>query len=425
MYCIYLTSFLDDPQRFPFTASQVCTSWRDLAFGMHILWTDLAFNGNRHTVDKNTAWAERSGDLPLDIHLQNTVFEKSSIKRTRRILRLLKAEAHRIRILDVDKEIPMKIRRMLFDGLRGVNLPRLHELRAEMDVWNNSRRWKHPFFENQAPNIRRLAIRQEPFEWSSSLIPGLVAFRITLVPLFTPAVAHGILTRASGLKSLIIRLYHEVPPEWSSPDSFAPIRIVHHTLTNLNAHSYIIKHLIRKFRLPALRYLEINDCDPWTEDPFPGPTPPLNEVAPSLQRLTLYVQLDGDTVRLETKISDWLIGFSTMPSITKITFTGTYFADGTGEESIFGRFGSRIPPCVDTVVLDAGWIGCYLASAKEFVMSRMDAKGVAPVRSLTLKPENWKQVRYDPDLEWLRNNVEEFIFTSDKPWTEGPFWGDF
>lgn len=432
MYCIYLACHAEDPRHFATTASHVCRSWRGLALGAAVFWTQLIFTRNRLSVEKNATWAERSGEVLVDVEITEKAFDKASVKTARAVLHLLKAERRRLRSFNVHREIPMKIRRMLFDGLRYVEAPKLEELRIEMDEEYESRRWRPRAFEAGAPSLRRLAIKRREFDWSSSFVTGLTAFRISAVPGLTPLVAYDVLARASQMKSLSLMMWDEVDPSWETAalDSFTPTPAIHHSLTYLQAPPKILNALQQQFRFPALRHLHIYDSECW--DPPLGPLPPLNDVYPDLRRLTLHAWTGGDSRTLETKLNDYLVGFATMTSITTVAFDRIYWTSEDGVGSIFGRFGKRYPPRTDTIIVDeevesSSYIGPSLSVVKDLVESRMDVEGIVPIRHLSLKLRDWEKEsnKEDEVLEWLRSNIEDFhVGGPSEMEEESKFWGD-
>lgn len=427
VYCIYLACHHHDPRHFATIASHVCKSWRELALGAATLWTDLVFDRSRYTVEKNVAWALRSGECLLNVDIQSKAFKKASVATARGVLRLLKSERHRIQTLKVDDDIPMKIRRMLFDGLRDVAVPQLRELRVQVDDDGESRGWKLRLFE--APTLERLAIRRREFDWSSPLIATLKAFKITSVPDFIPSVAHDIFTRAQRLESFNLLLSDRLDPSWDTAaiDIVAPTPIVHHALSYLHVPPKILKYLQQAFHFPALRHLRISDF--YYHQPPLGSSPPLDDVFPGLQRLTIHIWTGGDSEALETKLNDYLIGFANIKTIKTVVFDSIYWTDEDGEGSIIGRFGQKIPSCVDTVIVEEehdghGNLGNDYTVVKAFVESRMKAEGIVPIRHLELKlpydsPENAEV------LEWLKSNVDEFFMGPPESEESKPFWGDF
>lgn len=429
VYCIFLACVPDAPRKFATTASHVCRSWRSLALGAAVLWTDLVFDRNRWTVEKNTAWVARSGQAFLDMEIRNDAFEKASIKTARNIVRLIKAQSHRVRILNMGDDMPLKVYRLLFDELRYVRAPELLEIRVENNNWYQSQRWMPRLFEPGAPKLERLALKFTLFDWSSPLLHKLRALRFNRARNFSPTDATDILTRAPRLQSVIFQMWDDLEPEWNEivpvSTSNKPTLVAHDSLVSFLSAERVFYRLAHQFRFPSMKYLELSN--PYMWDPSLGPAPPFNDILPQLEHLTIAVRCNGDNFHVESKLTDMLSGFATMKTITTIEFLDMYFRNPGGEHDLLGGFGRLLPPNVHTILLEACVIGDKLASLKAFVASRKDVEGIAPIRKLSLKVEwepSLEAYQEDEDLKWLEENVKDLhlgLFV-DHPDVR-PYWG--
>lgn len=423
MHCVFSASRHGDPDWFPVTISRVCRSWRLFVMGSPTLWASISLSGKAASIERNRVWLERSREALLYVEIRAEGFQKASVKAMREIVHLLLPHGHRFRILNVTDELPVKVLRMFFDRLRDVEMPYLQEVKVEtFDRWRCPR-WNPPLSHSKLPRLERLSLQCFRFDWKSPLLQNLRALRLALTPNFTPAVARDILQHAPRLKALVIMMYDEVDPSWYRAErSTTPLELtIHDSLDYLFVPPLIMTHL-QRFRFSALRHLDTGVYEPW--EPSWGPSPPLNDVFPQLDRITLTLRQGGIPEDLERHTRDILCGFSTMTSITTVAFEDTVFVeeDLDCDPELFSRLGARFPPRTDTVIIEDGYVGESLWNMLGLVLSRDDRDDITPIRRLTLKVSNWKTLEEDGNFEFLRSQVQELTLGPPEPDDMKSYW---
>ncbi|KAG9045617.1 hypothetical protein FS837_006003 [Tulasnella sp. UAMH 9824] len=148
----------------PVAISHVCRLWRQHALDTPGFWTSLRFKRPFPAIEKYSTWLERSKDSPFDLEIGWQPFEGASVKNAKAIMRLIFPHVHRLRSLQV-RDVPFKIRQLIFDRLNDVHLPSLETLDVKWgwafdEPRHPTERKFKPFCYGDAPNLRHVALER-------------------------------------------------------------------------------------------------------------------------------------------------------------------------------------------------------------------------------------------------------------------------
>lgn len=149
---------------FPVVISHVCRLWRQHTLDTPGFWTSLRFKHRIPAIEKYRTWLERSKASPFDLEINWPPFEGASVKNAKAIMRLIFPHVHRLRSLQV-RDVPFKIRQLIFDRLNKVHLPLLETLDVKWG-WafderpSPTKRKFKPFCYGDAPNLRHVALER-------------------------------------------------------------------------------------------------------------------------------------------------------------------------------------------------------------------------------------------------------------------------
>ncbi|KAG8982639.1 hypothetical protein FRB90_006661, partial [Tulasnella sp. 427] len=168
LFCWDNSAECDKSSHFPTTASHVCSTWRRYALDTPTFWSSLSFHQTdlRRALLRCEAWLERTRpDSLLDIVLGPEPFGAASVKRVKSIMRMIVPHVGRWRSLRVEKDVPRKIMRIVFDRLRNVDAPMLEVLKVAVESAQSTRllcptdRWKlDPFVRGTASRLAELDV---------------------------------------------------------------------------------------------------------------------------------------------------------------------------------------------------------------------------------------------------------------------------
>ncbi|KAG8982439.1 hypothetical protein FRB90_006787, partial [Tulasnella sp. 427] len=151
LFCWDNSAECDEPSHCPTTASHVCSTWRRYALDTPTFWSSLSFRQTdmHRALLRCETWLERTRpDSPLDIVLGPEPFGAASVKRVKSIMRMIMPHVRRWRSLRVERGVPRKILRIIFDRLRDAEAPMLEVLKVIGDSATSTRllrptdRWK-------------------------------------------------------------------------------------------------------------------------------------------------------------------------------------------------------------------------------------------------------------------------------------------
>ncbi|KAG9006422.1 hypothetical protein FRB90_009932, partial [Tulasnella sp. 427] len=114
-------------KHFPVYASHICRLWRQYVLDTPHFWTSITFHESIQEIEKNSIWLERSKGAAFDLEIGWQLFEQSSVKHAKAIMRLVVPHAHRMRSLRLER-VPFKIRKLVFDRLDQIGCPALERL---------------------------------------------------------------------------------------------------------------------------------------------------------------------------------------------------------------------------------------------------------------------------------------------------------
>ncbi|KAG8924668.1 hypothetical protein FRC01_011202, partial [Tulasnella sp. 417] len=154
---------------FPVIISHVCRLWRQHALDTPGFWTSLRFKSPIPKIEKYHAWLERSKDAPFDLEVGWQPFEGASVKHAKAIMRLIFPHVQRLRSLQV-RDVPFKIRQLIFDRLNNAHLPSLETLDVKWG-WAfderpspTDRKFK-PFCYGDAANLKHVALERIQYDY--------------------------------------------------------------------------------------------------------------------------------------------------------------------------------------------------------------------------------------------------------------------
>ncbi|KAG8963741.1 hypothetical protein FRC05_004534, partial [Tulasnella sp. 425] len=267
---IYLVFTFGWEQRrdFPVVVSHVCRLWRQYALDTPGFWSSLKFRTAVPEIEKYRTWLERSRGSPFDLLIDWQPFQGASVKHAKAIMRLVFPHVQRMRSLQVH-QVPLKIRRLIFDRLDGTQLPSLETLDVKrgwgFDEGPSSREGKFkPFKNGDAINLKSVFLQRIPHDYVTHRFKHLKSLSIADRNIFGSS-NHDNAKTVQNILSLLPHLqYLRVNREYSQNSYLAgrrpighPPPLTHSSLEelSLNATQDDVNAVVCALVLPSLRRL--------------------------------------------------------------------------------------------------------------------------------------------------------------------------
>ncbi|KAG8952235.1 hypothetical protein FRC04_004942 [Tulasnella sp. 424] len=184
-YLIFLTCHHDDPERFSTVILRVCSQWRQTALAIPELWSTINFDKNLkewQVVERIQLQLERAQLAPLHIHIFEPAIHKPAVKNMLKICQLILPLIQRWGSLTIQKDIPHRTLRLLFDRLANTSAPWLERLTIQNRVrwWDPDvdKKWKFKAFGGGMPSLRYLQLSRCTFDWNSHMFDNLIDLEI-------------------------------------------------------------------------------------------------------------------------------------------------------------------------------------------------------------------------------------------------------
>ncbi|KIO20828.1 hypothetical protein M407DRAFT_29540 [Tulasnella calospora MUT 4182] len=269
LYLVFTLSWSEAGHKqhdFPVLISHVCRVWRQHALDTPGFWTLLKFESTIPEIEKYRTWLERSKDSPFDLEIGWLPFEGASVKHAKAIMRLIFPHVQRLRSLQV-RDVPFKIRQLIFDRLNSAQLPSLETLDVKWG-WAfderpspTDRKFK-PFCHGDAANLKHVALERIQSDYVIYRFKKLRTLDIISWNVFSnysrknAKTVQDILSLLPDLRTL--RIDREYFPDSRSIQSTATIPPSTHTSLEelyLNASQDDIDTIVCALVLPSLRRL--------------------------------------------------------------------------------------------------------------------------------------------------------------------------
>ncbi|KAG9015679.1 hypothetical protein FRB90_004468 [Tulasnella sp. 427] len=411
---------------FGIALSHVCRTWREHVLAMPLLWNHLKVDQPNPRWAQVAAQLERSDQAPLDISIHNCAFRKSAIPRVRELMRLILPHLNRWRSLSL-LYLPYKIKRIIWDNIRGKSAPLLKQIRMGpgLDRMSGGRTqcsWN-------ARNILDGFQNLEDVEWaymgkSHKSVPTFIKLRRLIVPLGTLKLSNipfvhlirQILTDSPTLETLEIfngPLNQE--ESTNAVDGLDLPLLTHHTLRELRIEGgdrivRIRSAIVRSLVLPKLQRfadgyhyldaLDLSSCKTIAKE----------NSLPALRALSITGDLEYRAPSFHASKPFLPAAIHNLVKLRVLTLSDINF----DSRRWLPNLGSSCPHLRWLLIIYC--VGYDIPSIRAIVKNRIDNDEMTPLDHLVIEPDEDAPSEckvYPADQEWF-SSVLDFKFHDDR-----------